>query len=630
MTMGSMNPSGGGGKRMLEHSEHAPSPFLDYASLYLPTNLNEAFEIAELMYYSNRTFAQAIEYVVSYFVGTDIEIGGANDSLDEDKQQEYKKFLLEKMSLKSALFSIGRDVKVYGNSFISVLAPFKRMLQCPECGFAAPIEQVDYRFELKHGFRFRCQCGQEVKVLDPSDMPTREENRVHLKRWHVKQMRIVAHDYGGQPEYYYEVPTAEIGSISKSDRAYLESVPWGIVQSVRQGRMFKFSPGMVHHTSLGNLSDIKLGPWGLPPVIAGFRDAYLAQILKRNNECIALDHMLPIRLISPQSVGAGGDVMKGVNIGSFGQQVTRSIERARKDPTGWQWLPTPVNYQLLGGEGKNFVTPELLQNAQADFLNGLGIPVELYRKNLSAQTAPFAARLFEAGESIFLHGIQDVLSWIVDRVSAILSWLPCEARLVRPTHADDMERRMIMLQMMMQGVAAEQDVLNLFNLDWKDTYKKRQAEQEFKMKAEKAYMDRMQKAQENEQVLGAPPGAFIAAPGQAMAGEGVPGGPNLMMGGPGAPPAAAPQSMPQNGVAGPTAAGPSRDIDSFFADANARVQEIMATAPLGSPQRRQILDQIKSQDPNMHAVVKSMLDQATTQAEGQGRDQLRQPVPPPQ
>ena len=83
--------------------------------------------------------------------------------------------------------------------------------------------------------------------------------------------------------------------------------------------------------------------------------------------------------------------------------------------------------------------------------------------------------------------------------------------------------------------------------------------------------------------------------------------------------------MPINGVGGATAAGPSKDLDSFFADAQARVNEIMATAPLGSPQRRQILDGIKAQDPNMHAVVKSMLDQITQQAANQGKDQLRQP-----
>ena len=116
-------------RRALSHAEHVPSPFLDYASLYLPTNLNEAFEIAELMYYSNRTFAQAIEYVVSYFTGTDVEIRAQ----DEDKSNQYKKFLLEKLKIKQVLFDIGRDVKVYGNSCISVLAPFKRFLVCSEC-----------------------------------------------------------------------------------------------------------------------------------------------------------------------------------------------------------------------------------------------------------------------------------------------------------------------------------------------------------------------------------------------------------------------------------------------------------------------------------------------------------------
>ena len=603
-------------KRTLSHTDNAPSPFLDYASLYLPTNLNEAFEIAELMYYTNRTFAQAVEYVVSYFTGTEINVLAK----DEEKAHEYKQFLIEKMDIKSVLFAIGRDVKVYGNSCISVLAPFKRFLTCNNCGASKPIEEVDYKFTLNHGFSYRCEsCGKACQVLNPDDRPTMQENQVYIKRWFIKNIKIVSHQYGGTPDYFYEIPPAEVSQIQAGNKKFLESAPWGIIQSVRAGTMFQFTPGMLYHFSLGNLSDIKLGEWGLPPVIAGFRDAYLAQILKRNNECIALDHMLPIRMVTPASIGVGGDFMKSVNIGSFGQQVMRSVERARKDPTGWQWLPMPVNYQLLGGEGKQFVAPELLEQAQADFLNGLGVPVEMYRKTLSAQTAPFAARLFEAGEVHFLHGLQGALSWILDRVSAILNWLPCEVTLARPTHADDIERRMLMLQMMMQGVAAEQDVLTLFGLDWKETFKKRQSEQEFKMREEKLYQDKMQKAQENEQIISTPPGASIAAPGQA--GGQMPGGPNI---GGGAP------SMPMNGVAGPTSASPAKDLDSFFGDAQARVNEIMATAPLGSPQRRQILEQIKGQDPNMHSVVKGMLDQMTNQAANQGKDQLRQPQPPPQ
>jgi len=86
--------------------------------------------------------------------------------------------------------------------------------------------------------------------------------------------------------------------------------------------------------------------------------------------------------------------------------------------------------------------------------------------------------------------------------------------------------------------------------------------------------------------------------------------------------------MPMNGVAGAGVGGMAKDLETFYADAQARVNEIMATAPLGSSMRRQILEQIKGQDPNLHAVVKSMLDQATQQAEGQAREQLRQPPPP--
>ena len=96
-------------RRALSHSDSIPSPFLDYASLHMPTNINESFEMAEAMYYSNRTFAQAIEYVVSYFTGTDLNVL----TKDEDKAAEYKKFLLEKQQIKTLLFLIGRDIKVY-------------------------------------------------------------------------------------------------------------------------------------------------------------------------------------------------------------------------------------------------------------------------------------------------------------------------------------------------------------------------------------------------------------------------------------------------------------------------------------------------------------------------------------
>jgi hypothetical protein len=400
-----------------------------------------------------------------------------------------------------------------------------------------------------------------------------------------------------------------------------------MVEACKEDKQFQFAPGMIYHISCGNLSDIDFGPFGVPPCIASFKEAYLTQVLKRNNEVIALDHMLPIKMISPagNSAGSGVDFMRNTNLGTFGQLVMRSLERAKRDPSGWMYFPVPVNYQILNGDGKQFAAPELLEQAQAEFLNGIGIPVEMYRKNMSAQAAPFAARLFEAGEVVFFGKLNSCTKWIVDRVSAILHWDATNASLVRPTHADDLDRRMILLQMMMGGIASEQDVLSLFGLDWKDTFKKRMDEQEFKMKEEKVRAERMQKLQDNEMILNMPPEMMGGMPGMDGGMGGMP--PGAASPGMAGPP---PSPMgPVNGMVGGAPGGQmGTDVDSFLADAQAKAQEIAASYPLGSAERRQILSQLKQSSPELHAQVVALLDQMTDQAEAEGRNMLRQPAPP--
>ena len=611
----------GSSRPSLAHTETYPSPFLDYASLEAPSTIEEAYEMAETMYYTNRTFAQAMEYVVSYFTGTDISVV----SQDEDKSNEYKDFLEKVINLQSQLFLIGRDAKIYGNSCFSVLAPFKRFVKDDNNGTSVyPLDEVDWKFDYKKGFKFTDpKTGKQAFCLTPIDRVTQKGEDIVVKRWPLKQLKAVKSNYSNRTIYYYEFTKQEEEAVRSGEASAMYDIPWGMVEAIRDGKLFEFTPGMLYHLTAENLSDTEFDPWGLPPAIAGFRDAYLTAVLKRNNEVIAMDHMLPMKMVSPagNSAGSSVDFMRTTNLGSFGQTVMRSIERAKRDPSGWMYFPVPINYQVMNGDGAQFAAPELLENAQAEFLNGLGIPVEMYRKNMSAQSAPFAARLFEAGEIVFFEQLNSACKWIIDRISGILSWDSVDAELMKPTHADDLDRRMIMLQMMMGGIASEQDVLSLFGLDWKDTFKKRMDEQEYKMKEEKKVMERMQKLQENEMIMSMPPG--MAGMDPSMMG-GMP--PGAMPPGGGTP---VPPGPPVNGMVGPPAGGNQGiDVESYMADAQAKAQEIAQTYPLGSPERRQVLSQLKANDPNMHAQVVALLDQLTDQAEAQGRAQLRQPAPP--
>jgi hypothetical protein len=58
-------------------------------------------------------------------------------------------------------------------------------------------------------------------------------------------------------------------------------------------------------------------------------------------------------------------------------------------------LPCTVEYQIFGAEGKDLVPGELLLQGEDMQLNAMGIPPQLYRGDLTIQTAPMAARLFE-------------------------------------------------------------------------------------------------------------------------------------------------------------------------------------------------------------------------------------------
>ena len=144
-------------------------------------------------------------------------------------------------------------------------------------------------------------------------------------------------------------------------------------------------------------------------------------------------------------------------------------------------------------------------------------------------------------------------------------------------------------------------------------------EQEFKMREEKKTMERMQKLQENEMIMSMPGGM-----GGMMGGM-----PPGMMPPPGAGGSPVPPGPPVNGMVGAPAGGTQGiDVESFMADAQAKAQEIMQSYPLGSPERRQVLSQLKASNPELHIQVVGLLDQITQQAEAQGRNQLRQPAPP--
>jgi len=427
-----------------------PNPFFDIASEYVPEEITEIFEWCEFLYLTMTGYKAAVSRLVSYFL-TEVVLEGGSEA----ERQEYKKLLDKDMRILGQLGEIGENFQVYGNVFITMSFPFDRWLTCPQCQTAYVDRRVDYTYEVsKHTFSGTCpKCRQHV-VFTPRDDRVLDRKRVKLKPWNPKEIKQRCHPYTGYTEYYWEIPAELIRQVESKEAFYIEDLPLEMLEAIHDGRSndkratFMFDQDAIFHMKEPSLAGVAIKGWGIPPMLPNFKLAYYIQILRRYDEAIAMDFIIPFRILYPETAGNGraNDAIMNVNLGDMKAQMTKMIADRRRDPTTIHTMPSPIGYQMVGGEGKALAPKESLALANSDLLNSIGIPVELYQGTLTLQSAPVALRLFEQTQSHMVDGFNELLDWATKKITRYFNWGDMQAQLRSVTLADDLERKALALQ----------------------------------------------------------------------------------------------------------------------------------------------------------------------------------------
>jgi hypothetical protein len=210
------------------------------------------------------------------------------------------------------------------------------------------------------------------------------------------------------------------------------------------------------------------------------------------------------------------------------------------------------------------------------------------------------------------------LGWLVESIAKALNWEPVTARLMKVTHADDMNRQAAKLQLMMGRQISQTTGLKSVGMDFEDEQKKMLEEEKFvadesqKMQEEMADEAQMQQAVQGAGAGGAPPGG--APPGAAPPGAAPAGG---------APP---PGGAPAGGAApggGATGGGNGPNTPVTPQELMAKAEEIAGQMQsLPDTQRQSEMIALKKTDPTLHALVKSRMDDQKQQAQMQGGQQV--------
>jgi hypothetical protein len=583
-----------------------PDPYLDYASTQMPRSMYDVLRWCEYIWLSWGTYRMACQRVVRYFL-TRIELTDASD----DEKEKFEDFLgPNHLSLMSELAISGDNRMAYGNDFLSIHVPFRRHLRCPKCSTEVPLENISYRWTSWH-FESKCinpKCkynGQFVRV----DRRSIEQDKLKIIHWPPQQMRILNHPVTNESVYFWEIPPTIRALIERGNEFYLQKTPWEIIEACRQRKLFRFNKEVIFHSRDEPISGVRDYGWGIPLIMGNFKQAWLIQVLKRYNEAIALDYIIPFRTITPKpGTSREADPLLHMNLGNFQNKVLGMFRQHRRDPTMIHALPFAVEMQMLGAEGKELAPSDLIAAATDEFLNAQGVPAELYKGTLQIQAMPTALRLFERTWVSLIDGFNQEINWIFRRVSDLMNWENLKGRLQPTTMADDLERKAIMLQLAAGQQISRQTALAPFGVDLREEIKRMFEEEEYTQEQMARFQEEMAQKQQLQQTM------QMGAAGQLPPGGGAApaGGAPAQAGGP------APMGAPATAA---SAGGQELSVDDLSAQAE---QEAYRMLSMPYEMRKSELLQIKRSNETLHALIIAKMETLRNQAKTQGGQMLLQ------
>ena len=606
-------PSGTGDAKYLPDEVSAsyfPNPFLDYSSTKMPRSLTEVLWWAEYLWNNNGTYREASRRVSRHFL-TSLE---PEDCTDKDKE-DYVEFLDNQLNIWTVLGSFGDDLQCYGNVFLSVYLPFRRYLACSNCGYMQPIEVAEYSFkEFKFKMVKKCPlCKLQAEYLRV-DFPSQEEERIKLIRWNPREIEIIENQISGDKTYVWKIPAYIRTRIKRGDKILLETTPWEIVEAVSQDSHFEFESGQLFHASEENVSGILTGGWGLPRILANFKQAFYCQILKRSNEAIAFDYILPLRVISPHPGSSEKtDPLKSINLGSFVDQVQRMIASHRSDPASWHQMPFPMDAQIIGGEGKSLIPVDVLKWATEELLNDLGYPFELYTGSLQVQAVPTALRMFQMQWAHIPAAYEAFLNWAWEQISPAMGWNSVTWKLSPVTLADDLEKRGILLQLMGAQQVSPQTALGSLGIQPREELRRIYDWQRAQAEESRQFEEDQAKEQEMQELVSmVSPSPVQQLMSQGMGPGGMPPG-GAPMGGAGGAPG---MGMPMDPMAGGTTTPQGGTTPADMMNQAEQIAAQLLSMPY-EVRRSQMKDLEKMNQP-LYALVKDKMSEIRQQAKSQG------------
>lgn len=578
-------------QNQLTQGVNYPSPFFDIAHTYLPVTVKQMFRWCRYYFLTNGLINATVFKLAEYPV-TELII----DHPSKDVVNKWTEYLQDHLRFRPFQTECGLDYYTYGNALCSLSFPFKKYLKCKSCGFMEEAKRIRPHWTFtNYQFRMGCPKCSAIGVAEPKDMYFRNASGIKMVRWNPEDVEIKYSDLSGEYTYFYNIPPTVRNDVIIGKKDVVEEVPQVFIQALRQQKGVTFSKDLFFHLRRPTLANQDRG-WGIPLLLPVLKDTFYLQVMKKAQEAILLEHIVPLRVLFPQPSSGTSDPYTTINLVDWRDHVAAEIARWRFDNNYIPIMPLPLGNQTIGGDGRALLLTQEMQMHSESIINGLQVPLEFIKGGLSYSGTNVSMRMLENQFLGYIQSQKMMANWIVEQISSYMKWPKVNVRFKPFKMADDIQRKAYLFQLNQAGKISDTTLLADADLKQEEedeimiretamrikaTEKQQLAIAELQGKQQVIMMKQQAKAQqEMQQAMMAPPapgepGAEGAAmggqqgmlpPGQEQQGqEGQQGGqqmpPELQVQGPGGQAIQA-QSPMQMGQQGQGQQGPMQQMQS--------------------------------------------------------------------
>ncbi len=458
----------GGLSNVTGGSSYSPTanPFFTTSNQFLPRNLHDVIRWAKYITTQSPVTTEVIRKLSTYPI-TDFVTDTDSEVLQEKYKEVYSSF-----KLKQLLHDVGFEYYTVGNVFLSIYFPIYRSLICPGCKMAFNAKKATFTTFKKFGFHGTCpECGVsgEFKRADQKSTHIPDMN---LIKWDPTHIVVNHNPITGENEYYYKIPNDIKRKVQQGDKLFVNSVPWGLIEAVKNNQDFKFDDNYIFH--LKNVSaGHNINGIAVPPLISLFSLVYYQATLRKANESIAAEFMHPMRVIYPMPQTGQSDPVSSISMRNFVGNMTNALSNHRRDKSHVLIAPVPIGYQAVSGEGKALLVSQEIAQAEESMLLSLGVSRELLSGVTNWQSSTVGLRLLQNTMNTYTDQIVTLTNWVMLHVSKYLNIETCKVSLVPFKLTDDDGLRQALLTLMEAGEGSASTLYESYGMDYKEELEKR-------------------------------------------------------------------------------------------------------------------------------------------------------------